>query len=80
MKFWIEVEEAQPVPKMYGLAWTLPWKSGSICCPVPFNIIAAYSRHIWLWLSFFATAKLSNPIDRAEISGYIRATTERHSK
>ena len=79
IKWQIEIGEGEPVPKYYGVAWYEPWRLGTVCYPIPVNIIAAACRHIWMWLSFFATSGWSNPIEKAERRGYFKAMQQKDS-
>lgn len=42
MQFKIEIEEAQQIPKYYGIAWNQYCKNTSICYPIPFNFIIGW--------------------------------------
>lgn len=58
-----EVNEGSILPAWYGLAWHRYHKLSAVCMPLPFNILAAALRGVWIWLRFGFLPVPCNPLD-----------------
>ena len=41
--------EGEIIPMGYGIAWRDYLRDVYVCYPIPFNIIAGYTRRLWHW-------------------------------
>ena len=63
MKFFHKIGEGEIIPAWYGLAWREMSSYGAMCMPIPFNIIAAMLRSIYIFLKYGYKPVPQNPRD-----------------
>ena len=46
------VPDGAQMPRGYGPAWQCWNRFGTVCLPVPVNVVVAFARSLYLWLKF----------------------------
>lgn len=63
MKIIKHVHRGEVLPPFYGVAWIKWHTDGAVAMPIPFNIVAAVLRSVWVFFKHGHVRVQSNPRD-----------------
>ena len=63
MKIVKKICQAEIIPAFYGIAWVDLVSNRAVCLPMPFNLIAAFGRSVWIFLKHGWRPVLCSPRD-----------------
>lgn len=61
MQLILRVRNHEKLPPWYGKAWYDYFRCQTVCLPVPLNLLAAWSRALWVWLTVGGASVDCNP-------------------